>query len=183
MGSAVAQCQIGQGLKQHKQALFGLAVQQFQCPALNAGQPWQGVQGGATLVEEAQQVFLQVKPAALDLPAHGVVGQRYLCRHARLRNNGQRHPIADQVADHPLVAVLPGIGITLGDGGAAGPQRLAVGLVQNSLPTLEQQHATGRPHIHRHRPGEVNQIQRKGDVLHGSATITGTRAASAHISS
>ncbi len=111
---AVAQRGIGQRLQQDEQAFICILRQQGKAPRFNAFQPLQGADRSAALVEQSAQRFLQIEPAAQQRCARQVIGLDNFTGHARLHDALQCNPLAQQGANHALVASLPGGCIALG---------------------------------------------------------------------
>ena len=86
---------------------------------------------------------------------------------------------AEEVSQYLMIWIAYlGAGLALREG-----RHVAVEMLQDRLPAAQQQAPVRGPHINRQRVAEFESGQGKRDEIHQSATSTGTRGASAHISS
>jgi len=139
MGSAIAQPQVRQCLKQHKQAFVGVKTQQRQGFLLNAFQPWHGGIGLCPLIKQTAQNVLQVQPAAFHCPALQVVNVQNFRGHGRAGHGGHVHTTLAQGAHVAVQRPVPGLRIGFGHAGLVRCQHLAVRLRLQQLATAQQQ--------------------------------------------
>jgi len=150
---------------------------------LNALQAWQRAAGLRALVQQHAQNLLQVKPAAIHVLAFEVIHLQNFSRHRGLGNQQHADTSGAHLTHAALQAFLPGCGIGFGHAGMVGGQHLAVCFGLQHLTAAQQQPPLRGPHIHRQRLVELHPFQRNRHIDQHQSTTTGTRCASAHISS